>query len=959
MRYLLLLSFWIAFTAITMAQGVPSRVTPAAQRLQAAEQRQAMVAASPVAGLPFKSIGPSAQSGRVVDMAVDPADPAHFYVAYASGGLWETRNNGTTFAPLFDNQAVMTIGALAVDWRNGHIWLGTGEVNSSRSSYAGLGMFHSTDGGKTWQHRGLPESHHIGRILLHPTDPNTVWVAALGHLYSPNAERGIFATTDGGRTWQHTLFVNNNAGGIELVLDKNDPKHLYAATWERTRRAWNFTESGTGTGIHESTDGGITWRNITPAGSGFPVGEGAGRLGLALGYDGKTTTLYAAIDNYNRRPDDSKPQTGLSKDALRTMTTAAFAALEEGQLRDYLRDNGFPKKYTPEKVKAMVAAGKIPPSALATYTESANSLLFDTEVVGLEIYKTTTNGKQWTKTHRDYLDDVYYSYGYYFGQIYTSPRDAKKLYVLGVPIIRSDDGGATWRGINGDNVHSDHHALWINPNQAGHLILGNDGGINISYDDGDNWIKCNHPPVGQFYYVAVDMTDTYRVYGGLQDNGVWMGEHTYTPSVEWKQDGHYPYKMIMGGDGMQVAIDPRDNATVYTGFQFGNYYRLNTDTESRKYITPMHELGESPYRWNWQTPIHLSVHNADVLYMGSNFVHRSMNRGDDFVKISPDLTHGGQKGDVPYGTLTALHESSMKFGLLYAGSDDGRVHISQDGGHTWQDISQGLPLDMWVSRVQASQYAEGRVYAVLNGYRWDNCNAMLFRSDDYGQTWDIIGRNLPNETLNVVKEDPTNQDIIYVGSDHGAYISFDRGEVFHIFHQGLPGAPVHDIVIHPRDKDIIIGTHGRSLYLASARELQAMTPSVMAAAVHLFPMEAVRRGRNWGQQSWFSDTKPSGTLPIYAAQSGTATVQWFADDVLLNSYTVDLKAGLNYVAHTYTYTKDAWPKYKQWLEKQKKADERLPDLEVADDGNYYLQAGKYKVVVKKAGVSTEQILELK
>ncbi|MEZ4984002.1 MAG: hypothetical protein R2795_03015 [Saprospiraceae bacterium] len=339
--------------------------------------------------------------------------------------------------------------------------------------------------------------------------------------------------------------------------------------------------------------------------------------------------------------------------------------------------------------------------------------------------------------HEGYLDEVYYSYGYYFGQIYADPSNGNKLYVLGVPVIRSDDGGATWKGINGDNVHSDHHALWINPARSGHLILGNDGGINISYDDGVNWIKCNHPPVGQFYYIAVDGASPYKVYGGLQDNGVWMGDHTYQASNGWQASGKYGYEMIMGGDGMQVAIDPRDNETIYTGFQFGNYFRLQPRTGKRQYITPSHDLGESPYRWNWQTPIHLSEHNSDILYMGSNFVHRSLNKGDDFEKISPDLTMGGIKGDVPYGTLTCLHESPMRFGLLYAGSDDGLIHVSKDGGFSWQKITTGLPADMWVSRVQASRYKEGRVYAVLNGYRWDNWNAMAFRSEDY-ETWEMI-----------------------------------------------------------------------------------------------------------------------------------------------------------------------------------------------------------------------------
>ncbi|MGH1435557.1 MAG: WD40/YVTN/BNR-like repeat-containing protein [Lewinella sp.] len=960
MRYLIFCFFAISILTSGYSQGVPSLVTPAEQRLQAVEQRKKMRDNSLVKHLPFTNIGPSVQSGRVVDMAIHPEDPTQFYVAYASGGLWHTNNNGTTFNPLFDQQDVMTLGAVAVDWKSNTIWVGTGEVNSSRSSYAGLGVYRSTDGGKSWQHRGLPESHHIGRIIIHPTNPNTVWVAVLGHLYSPNAERGIYKTTNGGESWEKTLFVNNNAGGIEMVIDPMNPEHLYAATWERTRRAWDFTEAGKGSGIYESTDSGGSWSLISGPKSGFPSGEGAGRIGLAMGYQGRTPILYASIDNYNRRPKEADEEEGLTKDALRSMSKTDFAKLPEKQLQEYLRQNGFPKEYNTKKVQQMIADGEITPLTLVEYTESANSLLFDTEVVGLEVYRMVNNSKKWSKTHDDYIDGVYYSYGYYFGVIKVSPRDANRIYIMGVPVIRSDDGGTTWQGINGANVHSDHHALWISPDRDGHIILGNDGGINISYDDGENWIKCNHPPLGQFYYVAVDMAKPYKVYGGLQDNGVWMGDHTYEPSTRWQQSGQYPYEMIMGGDGMQVAVDTRDNATVYTGFQFGNYFRLNTKTKDRAYITPKHDLGERPYRWNWQTPIHLSEHNADIVYMGSNFVHRSLNQGEDFTIISPDLTHGGQKGDVPYGTLSAIHESPLRFGLLYAGSDDGRVHVSKDGGFQWEDISAGLPADMWVSRVQASKYQEGRVYLSLNGYRWDNWNAMLFRSDDYGKTWEIIGRDLPQEPINVVKEDPEVEGMIYVGTDHGAYLSLDNGATFHAFLKGLAGAPVHDIVIHPRDKDIIIGTHGRSLYRASARELQALTSEVLAEAVHLFKIDNQRRSRSWGRDSWSRDNVPSLNLPVFASQSGKAQVSIQAEDgPVLHTYSVNLDKGLQYATYDFTYGKDAWPAYRQYLEKNLEKDESLPEMEPADDGKYYLLPGKYKVIFKMNDQTSEQEFELK
>ncbi|MEM1214630.1 MAG: glycosyl hydrolase, partial [Bacteroidota bacterium] len=604
--------------------------------------------------------------------------------------------------------------------------------------------------------------------------------------------------------------------------------------------------------------------------------------------------------------------------------------------------------------------GDISPATLVEYTENANSLLFDTPVIGLEVYRLAGRGKTWVKTHSDYLDNVYFSYGYYFGQIRVSPRNSQQLYVMGVPVIRSDDGGANWRGINAGNVHSDHHALWISPDRDGHLILGNDGGINISYDNGENWIKCNHPPVGQFYYIAVDYAQPYNVYGGLQDNGVWMGKNNYQAGKRWQQTGQYPYKMIMGGDGMQVAVDPRDNETLYTGFQFGNYFRIHTPSEKRKYITPQHELGERPYRWNWQTPIHLSEHNPDVLYMGSNFVHRSLNRGDDFEKISPDLTFGGRKGDVPYGTLTALHESPLRFGLLYAGSDDGRVHISRDGGYSWQEITKNLNPGMWVSRIQASQHEEGRVYLVLNGYRWDNWDAMLYRSDDYGATWDIIGRDLPQETLNVIKEDPVREDVLYVGSDHAAYVSLDGGRSFHAFAEGLAGAPVHDIVVHPEENDLLLGTHGRSIYKGSVREIQQLTAEVMANSLHLFELDHPRRSRSWGRDSWYGDNEPSLTLPIYSKEAGELTVIVSLEDgPELKRFDVTTSRGIHYADYDLTYAKDAFPRYQQYLQDQLEDDEPLPDFDPSDNGAYYLHPGTYTVTLKRGKETRKQSFEIK
>jgi photosystem II stability/assembly factor-like uncharacterized protein len=472
----------------------------------------------------------------------------------------------------------------------------------------------------------------------------------------------------------------------------------------------------------------------------------------------------------------------------------------------------------------LVKQDKITPITLVEYLEDANSLLFDTQVIGAEVYKSLDGGKTWTKTHKGYLNNLFNTYGYYFGQIRVSDINPQKVYILGVPALKSEDGGETWRSFDGDNVHGDHHALWLDPKMEGHLVLGNDGGLNITYDDGKHWIKCNQPSVGQFYSVALDMEQPYNVYGGLQDNGVWVGPSTYVPGTGWQSSGSYPFKSILGGDGMQVAVDTRDNATCYAGFQFGNYYKLSrTDDEIQESIQPKHELGERPYRWNWETPIHLSVHNQDILYMGAERVFRSFNQGKNFTAISGDLTKGGKKGDVSYGKLVSLHESPLQFGLIYAGSDDGYIHVTRDGGQNWKRISDQLPEDLWVSSLQASKYEQGRVYAALNGYRWDQFDSYVYVSQDFGEHWQRIALDLPAEPVNVVKEDPVNPEIIYIGTDQGLYVSLDRG-VHTMVLGDLPPVAVHDLAIHPRDHEIVVATHGRSFYKAKVEQLEQIKP---------------------------------------------------------------------------------------------------------------------------------------
>lgn len=966
MKRLFLLLTAAVSTQISLAQDQPIKVltptvTSGEVRLQALEKRKSMEEKSFVNNIEFRCVGPTVMSGRVVDVDVDPKDPTHFYVAYASGGLWETRNNGMSFTPIFDNEAVMTIGDIAVDWEGNAIYVGTGENNSSRSSYAGVGIYRTGDNGKSWAYLGLPESHHIGRILIDPNNSNNMVVAVLGHLYSPNKERGIYRSTNGGESWEHVLYVDDNTGAIDVIWGDQSGQVLYASMWHRERRAWNFVESGEGSGIYKSTDGGATWTLLSNEASGFPTGKGVGRIGLAASPDG--SKVYALLDNQNRREKTDEEQGDeLTKESFRNMSKGKFLKLKNEELGYFLNANGFPEKYTPKRVKELVKADKILPSALTEYLEDANSMLFDTPVIGAEVYVSTDGGKKWTKTHDKYLDDVCYSYGYYFGLIRVNPSNANEIYIAGVPILVSQDGGESFKSINGDNVHVDHHALWINPKKPGHLINGNDGGINISYDNGEHWYKANSPAVGQFYTVAVDMEKPYNVYGGLQDNGVWKGPSTYRSGSRWHQTGKYAYQSLMGGDGMQVAIEESAAAAVYTGFQFGNYYRLENDKQFP--ITPHHELGERPLRYNWQTPIHLSIHNQDILYMGSNKLHRSLKRGEAMETISDDLTNGGKKGDVSYGTLTSIHESPLKFGLIYTGSDDGLIHVTKDHGNTWERISNILPQEYWVSRVQASSHVEGRVYVALNGYRNDDFTPYLFVSDNYGKSWKKLSRGLPSEPINVVKEDPVNPNLIYVGTDHGVYVTINGGLSWMHMNGGLPAVPVHDLVIHPRDKELVVATHGRSIWIADVQHLQQIDQRMTGQALYVFQPKSVRYSEFWGQSwsKWLEASTPEVTLPFFhgfGKKTGEVTIKLKTrGGLVLNTIKYTPKRGLNYPTYDLSIDPAQKEAYQESLRARGEEYAGIV-LEEASNGKIYLQPGGYELEFEMAGQGGTTQLEIK
>ena len=926
MKYLYTTLFSLLFSTVFSQVSTSSK-----DILESLNIQNELIKNSLVKNLEFKNIGPSIMSGRVTDIEVNPNNPSEFYVAYASGGLWHTVNNGNTFNPIMDNSDTQNIGDFDVDWNTRLIVVGTGENNSSRSSYAGIGILKSSDNGKTWINIGLNDSHHIGKVMINPINPNEIVVAALGHLYSKNKERGIFKTLDGGISWKNTLYIDDNTGIIDLDITPNNFKIQYASSWEKSRQAWDFNGNGENSGIYKSVDSGNTWKLISTKKSGFPIGNGIGRIGLAV-FD--SNTIYAVVDNQFRRPKNkmSVDNIELTKNYFESISKEEFLKTDELKLERFLKSNNFPKKYNSKKIKGLVKAGSIKPSDLKLYLEDANTVMFETPIIGAQVYRSDDGGLNWTLKNSYYLDRLYNTYGYYFGKIHVSPVNKNHIYIYGVPFIKSTDGGITYKSIDYPNVHVDHHDLWINPKNPNHLINGNDGGVNISYDNGENWLKLNQPSVGQFYTINVDDETPYNVYGGLQDNGVWMASSNSKESLRWHQTGHNNWKSIMGGDGMQVQIDNRDSNIIYTGSQFGVYYRINKS--KRTYIKPKHDLGESPLRFNWQTPILLSSHNQDILYLGSNKLHVSYNRGDKWSFKSKDLTNGIKKGNVPYGTLSSIDESIFKFGKIVTGSDDGLVQLSNDGGNNWKIISRNLPKNMWVSRVVFSKHKENRIYVSLNGYRFDDFKPYVFVTEDNGENWKSIHSNLPISSVNVIKEDPYYEDLLYLGTDNGVYMSFDKGLSWNSFNNGLQKVATHDLVIQKRAKDLLIGTHGRSIYKMDLSIIYSFLEKRNLKQNHFIIPNDINFSSGWGKRTynWSEFNSPDKYFNLYSIKDQYLTMKLLdSDKSLIYKMKLNLEEGFQKVDLPLVYPN------KKMGKKNK--------IKQSDDGKFYLKKGQYEIVI--------------
>ena len=746
--------------------------------------------------LPWRSIGPAIMGGRIDDFAVVENNPSTIYVGAATGGVWKTTNNGITWSPIFDDQGTGSIGDITIAPSNPNIvWVGSGEANNRQSSSWGNGVYRSLDAGKTWQNMGLKDTQTIGRIVIDPHDPNTVYVAAGGHLWGPNSERGLFKTSDGGKTWAKSLYIDEDTGVTDVAIDLQSPNTLYAAAYQRRRTPWGFNGGGPHSGLYKTVDAGQTWTRLT---EGLPEGV-TGRIAVDV-YRSNPNVVYALIEN------------------------------EKGG-----------------------------------------------------VFRSDDQGATWKRMSSTDPRACYYS------QVRIDPNNDQRIWVCGAPMYISEDGGKTFNSTFVGKIHTDFHALWIDPSNSNHVLAGCDGGIHFSYDRGRSWNVINTIPLGQFYEVSYDNQKPYWVYGGLQDNGSWSG-----PSGTLNTEGitNDDWFRTDGGDGFYSVVDTSDPSTVYVESQNGNVSRLEMKTGERRTIKPSPPPGQPEYRFDWNTPIVISPHNNHVIFLGGNRVFRSPDRGDTWTR-SDDLSKkidrdkiqimgalpdkhmlSRNDGQETFGEVVTLAESTMKEGLLYAGTDDGNLQVSRDGGKTWTNVTAnvpGVPANTYVSRVTPSRFSEGTAYATFDGHRSDDFKPYVYMTTDYGQTWKPLRSNLPDGvTCRVIREHPRNQNLLFLGTEFGAYVSFDRGGRWSRLKGGLPMVRVDDIQIQPRENDLIVATHGRSIWiLDDISALEDMTEEIAHSEFHLFPVRSGTEFRLYNRKSdtghaWYSaPNAPYGAVIDY------------------------------------------------------------------------------------------------
>ena len=747
---------------------VAQQKTPAtgAQKIAAFAKQKQMLAQSPYKNLEWRLTGPDNRSGRSTDVVGITGNPNIIYAAFATGGLWKTEDAGKTWTPIFDKEATQSIGNIALAPSDPNIlYVGTGEANIFRASLPGIGMYKSTDAGKTFKHIGLQNTGTIARVVVHPKNPNIVYVAASGNEWTYNKDRGVYQTTDGGKTWKKILFESEKSGCIDLVMDPTDPNTIYASFWNRIRRRWSDPMPEDGDFIYKTTDGGKTWKRIV---NGLPDTKNTGRIGISISHS-NPNVLYAFVDDHNKKRD--------------------------------------PK-----------------PNEFDSYERKVQKV-----VIGGAIYRSNNKGENWEKIGEihDFLTPFSGTYGWVFSQVRVDPKDENEVYAFGVSKAISRDGGKTWKSwvptdTTSDGTHGDNHAMWIDEENPDRMIVGNDGGVTLTYNGGVRWENFfSKIPTTQFYVITYDMQTPFNVFGPVQDEGTMSGSITNTfgktPDTTLR-----PWRMAPGGEGTQVQVDPENSNIIYSSTYYGRLMKTDMSKGRREGVTRMttFDVGRiDSLRGEWLAGTLMSKFDNKTVYHGLQHLYKTTDAGVNWKIISPDLSYNKEtaNGVYPYliyhQAITAIAEGD-KPGIVYSGTDDGRVWLTMDDGTNWKEITKGLPFNKHVIKITTSKYKPSRVYLALNDRRQDNSLPYLYLSEDYGSTWKSIAGNLPSSPANVIIEDPAKANVLYCGTDFGAYISKDAGKTWIAINGNIPASvSVNDMFIHPRDKKLVLGTYGRGVYV--------------------------------------------------------------------------------------------------------------------------------------------------
>ena len=893
-----------------------------AERLKEWKKYNEMTEKSLFRNLPWIQVGPLMNSGRISSIVGIPGNPSIIYAGTPVGGVWKTENAGSTWFPVFDDQPTQMIGDIEVFPDDPDlVWVGTGSSNLSGSAFPGLGVFKSVDGGKTWEHKGLEEGQNIMRIAISPDNPDIVFVATMGNKYYPEEKTiGLYRTKDGGDTWEKVLCDDRYTGCADVVFNPENTDILYATIWNRKETIGH---------VCKSVDGGSSWIKLT---EGLPDGKNIGRIGVDVSST-NPDVVYVYMNNHNRSgagESDSgvkaeKKQQGLSLNKVRRMNSKRFLETDSVKIETFLRDYGILRSFSLNDIRNFIKSGEHTPETLCDCIEKywiETDKNRDTgPKVGGEVYRTDNGGETWYKTHTDRLY-LLSSFGWSFCDIKISPVDENDIYILGVTLQHSNDGGKTFEHIEGNLVHIqpniskylhlDQHDIWIDPENPERILLGNDGGTFITYDRGKNWMHHNTIPIGMFYKIAVDMEEPYNIYGGTQDDS-----HVYGPSdqnIAYNITDRWKYVWLdrwSGGDGLHIMPDINDPNTVYYSSQNGALRRKKMSENKNVFVRPQREFCEYALRHDWSTPFYVSPVEENTIYYGANRLYKSIDRGDTWIALSPDLTSDAGPGKKKDDKLSSFAICDSNPNIIYTGSNEGIINVTRDGGKTWTNVSESLP-DIRVNSIDISDFDSQTVYIALSPTNADR-NPYLFCSNDYGKTWKSINGNLPVEKTRCIIEDPVKKGLLFAGTELGVYVSLDDGEKWHSLNTGLPAVSVDDLLVHRRANELVIGTYGRGIYKMDITPLREINDEIISEDLYLFKIKEAKipQQRDY-EGDWFFETAEYPEFVFYM-KSGAEVKAEIENESGETVKTIDFNAesGINVISwdlikRPARYTKSAY-----------------------------------------------------